>query len=165
MMRNRTTTWSSKMPFHVMCLYNPTRRDYNIHIFHLAWMAHTFIVTEYTVSNSFNQTLNHDTFLYVIYPHTQAIGTTKEGLHYIHQKQMLLTGATLNLCTYLLFKCQNKDVKNHPIIQRLNDFTKFADKLQAKVETPLGLDAKLTKLGRAVKLMEGQLDLIENEES
>ena len=78
---------------------------------------------------------------------------------------MLLTGATLNLCTYLLFKCQNKDVKNHPTLQCLNDFTEIADKLQAKVETPLGLDAQLTKLGRAVKLMEGQLDLVEDEQS
>jgi len=102
---------------------------------------------------------------------------------------------TLNLCTYLLMKCnavqkdqsmnaasstnENNnnndnnnnlfasttedpnhpslfDLRNHPIIARLESFARMADQWEKKVETPLGLQKQLESLVQAVQLMNGE---------
>lgn len=109
----------------------------------------------------------------------KTIGTNHQGMEYLYQKQMLLMSATLNLCTYLLFKCEAakkessdkdsafsststsmmadsivNDMKHHPIISRLNDLSTLADQLEKKVEEPLGLKDQLNSLVQAVQLMQ-----------
>ena len=94
----------------------------------------------------------------------------------------------LNLCTYLLFKCdaiqkENKsipnndtsellsindqhvinDMKNHPIISHLDKLSTLADQIQTKIEKPLGLTEQLQSLVQAIQLMNQEKDDIGND--
>lgn len=100
----------------------------------------------------------------------ESIGTNKAGIQYLHQKQLLQMGAALNLCTYLLFKAENAnkkavvdgmdDMRNHPVIDRLNAFSELADKFETGVEEPLKLQDQLRSLAKAVTLMKNDGDVV-----
>lgn len=98
----------------------------------------------------------------------QAVGATKAGLQYLITKSMLQASKALNLSLYLLLKAdqasgndalmddEGDDMRNHPVIDRLNQLSQLTDKLQDGVEeiTP-GLKEQMSSLVNAAALMEG----------
>jgi hypothetical protein len=75
---------------------------------------------------------------------SSSVGTTALGKQYLRHKQMLLVSTMINLCMYLLIKLDNDsstpfNIKDHPVIKRLNQLQDLADKLRIKVEEPFHL--------------------------
>jgi len=104
----------------------------------------------------------------------EAVGATPAGLQYLITKCMLQASKALNLSLYLLLKADlesttnlddgmplvedddGDDIRNHPVMDRLNQLSQLTDKLQEGVEekTP-GLKDQLTSLVKAAALMSG----------
>ena len=102
------------------------------------------------------------------------MGATPAGLQYLITKSMLQASKALNLSLYLLLKSDqastNKDdtdvplvmadasddIRNHPVMHRLNQLSVLTDKLQKGVEekTP-GLKDQMNSLVKAAALMAG----------
>jgi hypothetical protein len=80
-----------------------------------------------------------------------SVGTTTLGKHYLRHKQMLLVSTMINLCMYLLMKLDTDsttttNIKDHPVIMRLNQLQDLADKLRSNVEEPFQLSEQLDSL-------------------
>eukprot|EP00560_Eucampia_antarctica_P005376 CAMPEP_0197836210 /NCGR_PEP_ID=MMETSP1437-20131217/28268_1 /TAXON_ID=49252 ORGANISM="Eucampia antarctica, Strain CCMP1452" /NCGR_SAMPLE_ID=MMETSP1437 /ASSEMBLY_ACC=CAM_ASM_001096 /LENGTH=689 /DNA_ID=CAMNT_0043442213 /DNA_START=55 /DNA_END=2124 /DNA_ORIENTATION=+ len=108
----------------------------------------------------------------------QAVGATSDGLLYLLSKAMLQTSTALNVCQYLLLKAEqasaessnsdsfdalntnededdSADVKNHPVIGRLNQCNDLAERLSDRVEKQLpSLNNQIQSLVKAAALME-----------
>lgn len=88
-----------------------------------------------------------------------SVGTTALGKQYLRHKQMLLVSTMMNLCMYLLMKLDSdsstttNNIKDHPVIMRLNQLQDLADKLRSNVEEPLQLSEQLDSLTKAAALM------------
>ena len=116
--------------------------------------------------------------------HVQAVGTTPAGLQYLITKSMLQASKALNLSLYLLLKADqasskkknahslgmtsmsassllmeddnNDDIRNHPVMDRLNQLSQLTDKLQEGVEEKIpGLKEQMNSLVKAAALMAG----------
>mmetsp|Transcript_31827 Transcript_31827/g.62364 ORF Transcript_31827/g.62364 Transcript_31827/m.62364 type:complete len:721 (-) Transcript_31827:1158-3320(-) len=111
----------------------------------------------------------------------EAVGATVSGLRYLITKSMLQASKALNLSLYLLLKeeklsranddrkpaellgdmtfmddDEGDDIRNHPVIDRLNQLSKLTDKLSENVECKVsGLKDQLNSLVKAAALMEG----------
>lgn len=114
----------------------------------------------------------------------QAVGTTPAGLQYLITKSMLQASKALNLSLYLLLKADqasskkknahnlgmtsmsasslmmeednNDDIRNHPVMDRLNQLSQLTDKLQEGVEEKIpGLKEQMNSLVKAAALMTG----------
>mmetsp|Transcript_12627 Transcript_12627/g.23678 ORF Transcript_12627/g.23678 Transcript_12627/m.23678 type:complete len:696 (-) Transcript_12627:47-2134(-) len=107
----------------------------------------------------------------------EAVGSTSYGLQYIITKAMIQASAALNVCQYLMIKAKhaassmdegtNEDnilgiqddednIKNHTVIQRLNQLNQLSEKLESKVESKVhGLDDQVQSLVKASELMKG----------
>lgn len=115
---------------------------------------------------------------------TQAVGATPAGLQYLITKSMLQASKALNLSLYLLLKSDqastkkddtdvplvmeadaSDDIRNHPVMRRLNQLSVLTDKLQEGVEekTP-GLKDQINSLVKAAALMAGE-DLSSSDDS
>lgn len=89
-------------------------------------------------------------------PNSQSVGTTARGKQYLRHKQMLLVSTMINVCMYLLLKMENgtsSNIKDHPVIFRLNQLQDLADKLRDRVEVPFLLTEQLETLSKAAALM------------
>jgi U3 small nucleolar RNA-associated protein 3 len=109
----------------------------------------------------------------------EAVGATPDGLLYLVTKAMLQTSTALNVCQYLLLKAEhassetrksefddndfsldenkddNDDVKNHPVIRRLNQYNDLAERLNNGVEKKIpSLNNQIQSLVKATALME-----------
>mmetsp|Transcript_20286 Transcript_20286/g.42428 ORF Transcript_20286/g.42428 Transcript_20286/m.42428 type:complete len:694 (-) Transcript_20286:38-2119(-) len=104
----------------------------------------------------------------------EAVGATPAGLQYLITKCMLQASKALNLSLYLLLKADlesttnldggmplvededGDDIRNHPVMDRLNQLSQLTDKLQEGVEekTP-GLKDQMNSLVKAAALMSG----------
>lgn len=105
------------------------------------------------------------------------MGATPAGLQYLITKSMLQASKALNLSLYLLLKSDQAsnsknnlntdmmsymdddngdDIRNHPVMDRLNQLSQLTDKLQESVEekTP-GLKEQMSSLVKAAALMAG----------
>jgi U3 small nucleolar RNA-associated protein 3 len=105
----------------------------------------------------------------------QAVGATPAGIQYIITKTMLEASKALNLSLYLLLKSDqastNEDdagvplvmevdsgdnIRNHPVMHRLNQLSVLTDKLKEGVEeTTPGLHEQMNSLVKAAALMAG----------
>jgi len=108
----------------------------------------------------------------------QAVGATPAGLQYLITKSMLQASKALNLSLYLLLKSDQAskkndvnniasslmdddednadDIRNHPVMERLNQLSQLTDKLHEGVESKIpGLDDQMTSLVKAATLMAG----------
>mmetsp|Transcript_15840 Transcript_15840/g.18400 ORF Transcript_15840/g.18400 Transcript_15840/m.18400 type:complete len:670 (+) Transcript_15840:83-2092(+) len=106
----------------------------------------------------------------------QAVGATDAGLQYLLTKAMLQTSTALNVCQYLLIKAENAkaastksaddnddfiidnqddyNIKNHPVISRLNQLNHMSDTLRSDVESNVvTLKQQITNLVKASSLM------------
>ena len=103
------------------------------------------------------------------------MGATNTGLQYLLTKAMIQTATALNVCQYLMIKADQAssalndedanaidgedNIKNHPVISRLNQLNHLADKLNSKVESKVdGLDTQFENLVKASALMQGVAD-------
>lgn len=93
------------------------------------------------------------------------------GLQYLITKCMLQASQALNLSLYLLLKAEQSsknslqagtdddegdDIRNHPVMDRLNQLSQLTDKLQEGVEDKIpGLKEQLNSLVKAAALMAG----------
>jgi len=108
----------------------------------------------------------------------EAVGATPDGLSYLLTKAMLQTSTALNVCQYLLLKAEHAssdtgksefddgfghdeqkddtdDVKNHPVIRRLNQCNDLAESLNDRVEKKIpSLSNQIQSLVKAAALME-----------
>jgi len=102
---------------------------------------------------------------------SSSVGTTALGKQYLRHKQMLLVSTMINLCMYLLIKLDNDsstafNIKDHPVIMRLNQLQDLADKLRIKVEEPLHLLEQLDTLTKAAALVRnGEVDTELNDDN
>lgn len=114
----------------------------------------------------------------------EAVGATKEGLKYLITKAMIETSTALNVCQYLMIKAENADtsskdktddnddethhnsnliddqeeddIRNHPVINRLNQLNQLKDKLHSGIESKVpGLKDQVENLVKASSLMIG----------
>ena len=103
------------------------------------------------------------------------MGATSAGLQYLITKSMLQASKALNLSLYLLLKSdqasnsnnidadlalmdddEGDDIRNHPVMDRLNQLSQLTDKLQEGVEDKVpGLKEQMTSLVKAAALMAG----------
>jgi len=102
----------------------------------------------------------------------EAVGATSNGLKYLLTKAMLQTATALNVCQYLMIKAdqavkasdedlddliddqQEDNIKNHPVISRLNQLNHLSEKLDTGVESNVsGLKDQLDNLVKASTLM------------
>ena len=106
-----------------------------------------------------------------------AIGATSAGLQYLITKSMLQASKALNLSLYLLLKADQAstaastsadggamfmddddvadDVRNHPVIYRLNQLSQLTDKLDSLEENTSGLKEQFSNLVKAATLVDG----------
>jgi U3 small nucleolar RNA-associated protein 3 len=116
----------------------------------------------------------------------EAVGATPAGLQYLITKSMLQASKALNLSLYLLLKSdqassknismdkdnmqlmeedEGDDIRNHPVMDRLNQLSQLTDKLQEGVEDKAsGLKEQMSSLVKAATLMAGG-DLSSSDES
>lgn len=106
----------------------------------------------------------------------QAIGATSAGLQYLITKSMLQASKALNLSLYLLLKADHAsnnasaiaqndatfmdddvadDIRNHPVIDRLNQLSQLSDKLEKLEDDTFGLREQLRNLVKAANLVDG----------
>jgi U3 small nucleolar RNA-associated protein 3 len=103
----------------------------------------------------------------------KAVGATSTGLHYLLTKAMIETATALNVCQYLLIKKDQvaavmndsdnimdgqdgDNIKNHPVISRLNQLNHLSGKLDSRIESKVeGLTDQLENLVKASALMSG----------
>jgi len=107
----------------------------------------------------------------------QAIGATSAGLQYLITKSMLQASKALNLSLYLLLKADQAknaastsadsgamfmdddnvadDIRNHPVIDRLNQLSQLSDKLENLEENTSGLKEQLSNLVKAATMVDG----------
>eukprot|EP01083_Nonionella_stella_P102457 291482_1 len=102
----------------------------------------------------------------------EAVGATSNGLKYLLTKAMLQTATALNVCQYLMIKAdqavkasdedlddliddqQEDNIRNHPVISRLNQLNHLSEKLDTGVESSVsGLKDQLDNLVKASTLM------------
>jgi len=105
----------------------------------------------------------------------EAVGATQSGLQYLITKSMLQASKALNLSIYLLLKSDQAPsnnsldmdiplmeydygdgIRNHPVMDRLNQLSQLTDKLQEGVEEKTqGLKEQMDSLVKAAALMAG----------
>ena len=94
----------------------------------------------------------------------QEVGATPNGIKFIKMKQIMQAAALLNICSYLLLKCENEQkavegqdnqdaLKSHPVISRLNQFQALMEKCSDNIEKNAGLNQQLDSLVQAAALM------------
>jgi len=99
----------------------------------------------------------------------KAVGTTKSGLQYLLTKSMIQTSTALNVVLYLLLKTEqavstssspgedsaiSNNIKDHPVIARLNQLNDLSNQLKENVEDNVGtLKEQMENLVKAAALM------------